>query len=112
MKLGDKVYTPRFPVMSCMALERILNKSTVDIIRNNVQAQNDPPTFSFMIAIIWASLLHDNSEITINEVAALLDADGADSIITAYIEANKILVASVSRLLKVPKSNGDDKEKN
>ena len=111
MKLGDKEYTPRYPIMSCIALENATGKSLfqlVDDVYNNKAAG-----VGTLSAMIWAGILADEPKITLNEVTELLQEEKPGRFRLAYKECFELLLAATSRLIVEEKGEpGEETEKN
>lgn len=97
MKLGDKEYTPRYPIMSCIALEGTLNKSLFQVIDEITVRKM--PSVAILAAIVWAGIIADEPKITQGEVLTLLDTSEPGLFRRAYAECYRTLYAAVSRLI-------------
>ena len=69
MKLGDKEYTPRYPIMSCIALENAANKSLFELV--DEMRRSKTPSVGILSAMIWTGILVDEPKATLNEVTTL-----------------------------------------
>jgi len=106
MRLGDKDYEPRYPIMSCISLENVTGKSLFELV--DELRKGKVPGVGILSAMIWAGVLVDEPKITLNEVTELLQDAKPGYFRHAYRECFEVLLAATSRL--VIEENGDSDE--
>ena len=97
MYLGGSEYTPRYPIMSCIALENATEKSVITLL--DELATKKVPSIAMLAAVIWGGMIADQPQLTQEQVIQMLQEGDAGQFRTAYKECMEALYASMTHLL-------------
>ena len=107
MSLKEKIGELRYGVNAMRALQEKIRKTPADILINGFDGRD----MELGTSIIWAGMLWNNRDLTLDEVGDLLDSE-EKLYIDALGEAVPKFLASFKRVFGLPDADAEEKGKN
>ena len=107
MSLKEKIGELKYGVNAMRALQEKIRKTPADILINGFDGRD----MELGTSIIWAGMLWNNRDLTLDEVGDLLDSE-EKLYIDALGEAVPKFLASFKRVFGLPDADAEEKGKN
>ncbi len=107
MSVKEKIGELRYGVNAMRALQEKIRKTPADILINGFDGRD----MELGTSIIWAGMLWNNRDLTLDEVGDLLDSE-EKLYIDALGEAVPKFLASFKRVFGLPDADAEEKGKN